>query len=325
MDTLKNFFIANPSNDYHPPVLSYKAFLIYGILLILVRLLLGALPGLSASIDSDTLLKLINQERQNRQLVTLYTHPALSSAASLKSQDMIDRDYFAHIDPDGNYVWPKILAAGYTPYKILGENLAVDFSTSEGMVKAWLDSPTHRTNLLHPDYVDQGLSALFGDFQGRFTNLTTSLFGTLATQTKSTGLVKADAAGEPPQTSPKTTIIKTEPKPSSPTIPPIEDKPATDPLTEVPPRQDTTKPTPSQDPYLQKAVVTEPSFINQLASTFILSRIIFTLFGIFLLIILSLDSIIIYQHEAMVSRSHPSYHLFGFILIVLVSILIWWW
>src|SRR3989344_6717682 len=177
MAKIANFFLPSETNNYRPAVLSYKAFLIYGIILLLLRLLLGALPADSAAVDSSTLMNLINQERISRNLVSLVTHQSLLAASVQKSQDMIDRDYFAHVNPDGDYVWPLITGAGYGQYKILGENLAVDFATSEGMIKAWLDSPTHRANLLHDEFLEQGLTALYGDYKGRYTNLTASLFG----------------------------------------------------------------------------------------------------------------------------------------------------
>src|SRR3989344_8491 len=165
------------NKNIQPKFFSHTVFLVFGLLFVLIRVLFGAPTAQSSAVDSATLAELINQERGARNLSILVTHPSLLIAASEKAQDMIDRDYFAHVDPDGNYVWGRIVKAGYGSYKILGENLAVDFVTSEGMIKAWLDSPTHRANLLHEDFLDQGLSALYGDYQGRYTNLTASLFG----------------------------------------------------------------------------------------------------------------------------------------------------
>lgn len=304
MRKITSLFIASEENNYRPPILSYKAFIIYGLILLLLRLILGTLPAEGAAVETNTLMNLINQERDKRNLTTLSVHQSLLRAAYEKSQDMIDRDYFSHIDPDGNYVWGKITSAGYTPYKILGENLAIDFSTSEGMIKAWIDSPTHRANLLHPEFVDQGLSALFGDYQDRYTNLTTSLFGTLATYPK------------PKTEKPKTEAPTITTKP--PQIPPPAEPKS---LTYTPPQ---TIPQSSSEP--TTTPITESTNVtNKYPNAFTMSRVIFSAFGILLLIILAMDSIIIHQHKELIQRSFSSYHLFGFILIVLVSILIWWW
>lgn len=321
MSRFSRVFIAGPENDFHPPVLSYKAFLAYALLLLIIRLILGAVPAQSAAVDSQKLMELINDERKNRNLTTLLVNSSLLTAADSKSQDMIDRDYFAHIDPDGKYVWPRIEAAGYYPYKTLGENLALDFATSEGMIKAWIDSPSHRANLLNPDFVDQGLSALYGDFQGRYTNLTTSLFGALAKITRRT--VQAESSSPPPpapdiETSEPPPQPEPEPKPS-----PAQD----DSVISLAPNEAPEQPVTSTTRSSPLPIASYPglSVQTKINPAIFWSRIIFTLFGIFLLTILCFDSFIIYRHELAIARSRPAYHLFGFILITLVSILIWWW
>ncbi len=321
MGKIASFLIASPENNFRPPVLSYKAFLIYGILLLLLRLFLGALSAESAAVESQTLMSLINEERENRNLTRLFTHRALLTAASEKSQDMIDRDYFAHVDPDGNYVWPKIVAAGYTPYKILGENLAVDFATSEGLVKAWIDSPTHRANLLHPDFFDQGLAALFGDYQGRYTNLTTSLFGAPTEAAKPKPKVKAEAPALPPPAPGVPPPLSVPEAISTPTTTAASGEEAKSPplVVKKAPRAPEPFVAPEPSPPARSTV------FDFLGSARNLSRTVFTLFGVFLLLVLSADSVIISRHEAVIERSHSSYHLFTFILIVLLSILIWWW
>lgn len=140
--------------------------------------------ALAASIDSASLMEKINQERVNRNIPALLTSPRLSVASAAKTDDMFTRGYFDHVDPDGHYVWPTIEAAGYKPYRLLGENLAIDFSTEDGIIRAWIDSPTHRDNMLRAEFADQGLNARYGDFQSRYTSLVTSLFGSLAIEVK---------------------------------------------------------------------------------------------------------------------------------------------
>lgn len=332
MGTFARYFIASEYNNYRPPVLSYKAFIIYGLLMLLLRIFLGTLPVSSAAVDSQTLMDLINKERSNRNLNTLSIKTPLLVAAGEKAQDMIDRDYFAHVDPDGNYVWYRIEDAGYKPYKILGENLALDFSTSEGMIQAWLDSPKHRDNLLHKDFVDQGLSALFGDYKGRYTNLTASIFGSLLTT--STPPPPAPIPQPPPMPAPPAQPPQnpSPPPPAPPPLPmptPAPENPQPSPIPQTPVDATSTSqsaPTPNPEPPL-----TSPNTTGSVRSAytyqtiFQITRILFTILGIFLLSLLSLDSVIIYQHEAQIMRSHSSYHFFSLMLIVLVSIFIWWW
>jgi len=105
----------------------------------------------------------INNERSQRHIPTLNYSSKLAAAAQYKANDMVARKYFAHVDPDGHYIWDKIMAEGYTPFTILGENLAVDFSDTEGLVSAWMDSPTHRENILNASFADQGVGVDFGN------------------------------------------------------------------------------------------------------------------------------------------------------------------
>src|SRR5258708_4160029 len=97
----------------------------------------------------------INEQRTQRFIQTLNTNSKLTVAAMAKAHDMLTRSYFAHIDPDGNYVWPRIEAAGYVPYQTLGENLAMDFTSADGVINAWMNSPTHRANVVNEKFVNE--------------------------------------------------------------------------------------------------------------------------------------------------------------------------
>lgn len=141
------------------------------------------LPGRvrASDLTIDNILKAVNRERELRNLVLLNTDSRLSAAAQSKSDDMQARHYFNHVDPDGNYIWPKIVAAGYTPYLQLGENLAIEFFSTESLVNAWMNSPTHRANVLNEGFRDQGMGLAFGNSdQGQYHSAITNTFGTLA-------------------------------------------------------------------------------------------------------------------------------------------------
>ncbi|MCL5775071.1 MAG: CAP domain-containing protein, partial [Patescibacteria group bacterium] len=103
----------------------------------------------ASDLTLENILNAINKERSLRNLVLLNTDSRLSLAAQGKATDMQARHYFSHTDPEGNYIWPKIVAAGYTPYLQLGENLAIEFYNTDSLVNAWMNSPTHRANVLN--------------------------------------------------------------------------------------------------------------------------------------------------------------------------------
>jgi uncharacterized protein YkwD len=134
----------------------------------------------ASDLTTDNILSAVNQQRSLRNLVTLNTNSKLTWAAQSKTDDMQARHYFAHVDPDGHYIWDKIVAAGYTPYLELGENLAIEFFDTDSLISAWMNSPTHRANLLNDGFRDQGMGLTFGDAaKGQYHSAIANTFGTL--------------------------------------------------------------------------------------------------------------------------------------------------
>src|SRR6185295_6364599 len=66
-------------------------------------------------------------------------------------------------------------------YLQLGENLAIEFYDTDSLVSAWMNSPTHRDNILQEGFKDQGMALTFGDSaQGQYHSAIANTFGTLA-------------------------------------------------------------------------------------------------------------------------------------------------
>lgn len=100
----------------------------------------------------------------------------LSTAAAGKAAHMFANDYWAHFAPDGTSPWYFIKSAGYN-YVYAGENLAKGFTTSNDAVQAWMNSPTHKANILSPQYEDMGFAIREGTLQGEDTVLIVQMFG----------------------------------------------------------------------------------------------------------------------------------------------------
>lgn len=108
------------------------------------------------AIREETLLK-INAERTKNSLNTLKENSVLSKAAQHKAEDMISRDYFAHIRPSDSYKWSDFIDEQNYNYRYAGENLAKGYTSIESMIQAWLNSPSHRDNILSSDFVETGI------------------------------------------------------------------------------------------------------------------------------------------------------------------------
>lgn len=101
------------------------------------------------------LLTSTNNRRLAAGTTSLSLNSKLNAAAQAKANDMVTRDYWSHNTPDGNPPWVFIDAQGYSYIKA-GENLAYGFSTSDATVTGWMNSPSHKENMLDTAYSEVG-------------------------------------------------------------------------------------------------------------------------------------------------------------------------
>ncbi|HOK35422.1 MAG TPA: CAP domain-containing protein [Candidatus Pacearchaeota archaeon] len=182
LEKLQLWFIPCKENNYRPHFLKSK-FLVWCVLILFIlKIVLVSFlwyfpkTALFAEVNRVTLLDLANKERQNLNLNSLKEDPKLDEAAYLKAQDMLENDYFAHTSPSGISPWYWFEVVGYD-YQYAGENLAIDFLDSEELHTAWINSPSHRANILSPNFKDIGIAVVKGDFKGRETTVVVQLFG----------------------------------------------------------------------------------------------------------------------------------------------------
>ena len=79
----------------------------------------------------------------------------LGNAALAHSQEMADRNYFAHAGKDGSTVGDRALRAGYE-WSAIGENIAAGQGSTDQVVSSWLASPNHCVNIMKPDFTEMG-------------------------------------------------------------------------------------------------------------------------------------------------------------------------
>ena len=130
-----------------------------------------------ASVLPGVLATLTNQDRAKSGIPTLSIDTHLSQAAQMKANDMAARGYFAHVDPEGRQPWYWFQKAGYE-YAYAGENLAVNFTDSEDVQEAWMNSPTHHANIMKAQYTRIGIGVAQGTYQGKDTTFVVQFFAT---------------------------------------------------------------------------------------------------------------------------------------------------
>lgn len=149
-------------------------FLIAGLYFVKIRApqILGV-----ATFSAQQIIDLTNAQRVQNGLGPLTYNGQLAAAAAAKAQDMFTVNYWAHNSPLGKTPWSFITGAGYR-YVYAGENLARDFNDAGSVVNAWMNSPSHRENILDTNFKEIGVAVADGNLTGVDGILVVQMFGT---------------------------------------------------------------------------------------------------------------------------------------------------
>lgn len=155
---------------------------------------------LVSTVLPSVVVELTNDERSDLDEAPLRRSLVLDAAAKMKAEHMAKNQYFAHYAPDGTSPWYWFNQAGYT-YAHAGENLAIHFTDSSEVVEAWMNSPTHRANIVSGKYTEIGVGTAKGTYEGYETVYVVQLFGAPAeapvVKTTAAPIAVANAATEP--------------------------------------------------------------------------------------------------------------------------------
>ena len=182
INALHHFFIPRSTNNFNAKLLHHDLLTIYLVAAMLLTVgfkhaqKTGDILGYATDVTVEKLLVLTNAERAKENLSTLQYNENLAEAAKLKAENMFAQNYWSHYGPDGETPWQFILESGYQ-YEYAGENLAKNFLFSDGIVQAWMDSPTHRENIMRGEYSDVGFAVVNGVLNGEETTLVVQMFG----------------------------------------------------------------------------------------------------------------------------------------------------
>ncbi len=139
----------------------------------------------TAAADFATqVVQLVNQQRIQAGCAPLTINSKLTSAAYQHSQDMALKDYFDHMGSDGSNPGERIIKAGYQ-YSNAAENIGAGSSDPIASVKAWMDSPTHKDNILNCTFTETGVGYYYlqnDTGQVNYNHYWTQVFATALTQ-----------------------------------------------------------------------------------------------------------------------------------------------
>lgn len=183
----KKALVPHEQNDFRPHLIRVHGLVAVLIIALLAQVVYGAITtghlsvlGRVSNVEVSELVADTNKERVSGGLGELKVNAQLSDAAYKKAQNMFEEQYWAHVSPSGVQPWKWFGDTGYS-YSYAGENLAKNYPTAEATVKAWMNSPTHRDNIMKSQYVDVGFAVVDGVMDGHDTTLVVALYGAPAT------------------------------------------------------------------------------------------------------------------------------------------------
>jgi len=179
---LHYLFLPQEKNNQKAKSLHLSSLLVFLFLVIVFQSTLTLIDrfkpgvlGFASNVAPQALLDLTNQERALNNLPPLKLNRLLSEAAQQKAATMFSYGCWSH-NCNQKDPWWFFKNVGYD-YSYAGENLARDFGESGNVVKAWMDSPTHRDNILNSHYDEIGFAVVNGVLNGEETTLVVQLFG----------------------------------------------------------------------------------------------------------------------------------------------------
>ena len=121
----------------------------------------------------------INQKRAEAGLAPLAVESRLTQAGKAYAKVLADYNHFSHTGPDGSTLVSRVEAAGF-PFTVqIGEVIAWGSNgwPPVDIVQAWMDSPSHREQIMSPVYTQAGVGCYFTEEAGLTVRCVVDLAG----------------------------------------------------------------------------------------------------------------------------------------------------
>ena len=152
-----------------------KTFITAVILALIIVLSAAWAAQTQASYTPEDIFTVVNKNRPK----PLIMNSELSRAAQDKANMLISCGCFSHTINGKQFF--SVIQDHKISYLNAGENLALGFDNTDDLNTAWMNSPTHRANILFP-YTETGIAVAKGMYQGKETIFVVQLFITPLTK-----------------------------------------------------------------------------------------------------------------------------------------------
>ncbi len=112
-------------------------------------------PAVDQTVFRKRMETLLNQLRARGGVAAVKADSKLTQAASLHAKDMEAREYFGHASPEGTGADWRVTQQSYS-YATLAENIAHGQSSATEAFSSWLNSNSHRANMVLEKHTHYG-------------------------------------------------------------------------------------------------------------------------------------------------------------------------
>jgi uncharacterized protein YkwD len=127
--------------------------------------------GLGPDSDADPelvlFIELMNDHRESEGCPRLVWNAEVADVAQAHSEDMVERDFFAHTNPDGDSPFDRLQNAG-VPYSGGAENIAWGYPSAAAVLAGWLNSAGHKANIENCSLTEHGVGLVLSHWTHLF-------------------------------------------------------------------------------------------------------------------------------------------------------------
>lgn len=128
------------------------------------------------TIDPRDIVTYVNEERMKRGIRPLRVNTTLMKAAEMRANVILKHQNFSHQDPYEKIQLDTVLPLLKYPYKYASENIGMGDSSGRAFVTGFMNSPSHRANLLDPRLAETGVAIVTGPYKQYYVNIAVHLF-----------------------------------------------------------------------------------------------------------------------------------------------------
>jgi hypothetical protein len=152
-------------------------------------------PVLGAeTIKPGDIVLYINEQRMKSGVPPLRENEVLTRAAKMRVDVILRHQNFSHQDPYEHIQLDTVLPMVQYPFRYASENIGMGDSSARAFVNGFMNSPSHKANLLNPELQETGVALVTGAYKQYWVNIAVQLFAIPATEEQYLGYRKEGIA-----------------------------------------------------------------------------------------------------------------------------------